>query len=370
MTWNVMAHHFDPFRSSAKGWIYHCDADSFYVSCHMAEDASLEGKPVVVAGDAARHGVIVTASYPARALGIRTGMRVGEARALCPALIAIKPDKQLYRRYSEKMQEHFARYSEIVEPLSLDEGWLDMSGTLFLNSDPWPQARGLQADIARDMGITVSIGMSTNKMLAKQISDWSKPEGITQLVPGELPARLWPRAVSELFGCGPANADKLAAMGIHTIGDLASKSLQDILQGFGQHGLALYMRARGEDNTPVIVPKKEDRRSVSAEHTTEQDIVEAKEIGALLQQCAREVEERLQTLDMVGYRIAIKWRTADFKTHGKQVRVESALLHTADIFRAAWRLWREQEHHSPVRLLGVTVSSLASPSRQLHFWES
>ncbi len=363
-----MAHHFDPFRSSANGWIFHCDADAFYVSCHMAEDVRLVGKPVVVAGDpAARHGVIVTASYPARALGIRTGMHLGEARTLCPQMMVITPDKQLYRRYSERMHEHFARYSAVVEPLSLDEGWLDMSQTLPLNRDPLPIARALQAEIAEDVGITVSVGVSVNKMLAKQVSDWSKPHGVTLLLPDEMPDRLWPLPISQLFGCGPSHAEKFMAMGIETVGDLASRSLQDILQRFGQHGLALYMRARGEDNTPVSVPRKEDRRSVSAEHTTERDIVARQDIQALLQRCAREVGERLEALEMVGYRIGIKWRTQDFHTHGKQARVENPLIGAPDIFREAWRLW-DEDRLIPVRLVGVTVSALTAPSRQLHFW--
>lgn len=364
-----MSHHFDPFRSASTGWIFHCDADAFYASCHMAENQELAGHPLVVAGDPkARHGIIVTASYPARKCGIRTGMRLDDAWDLCPDLVAIKPDKELYRRYSAAMHDVFVRNSQIVEPLSLDEAWLDMSPYLSFTMDPLPVAQELQAAVARDVGISVSIGISVNKMLAKQVSDWSKPHGITLLRVQELPARLWPRPVSDLFGCGPSSVQKLAAMGVGSIGQLAALPLPEVLERFGQHGLALYMRARGEDNTPVTVPRPEDRRSVSAEHTTERDIVDHEDAGALLRQCASEVSHRLQSLCMVGYRIAIKWRTREFVTFGRQMRVTEPLIQAEDIYRAARMLWNQRGEVRPVRLLGITVSALDGLPRQLHFW--
>ncbi|MCY0881283.1 MAG: DNA polymerase IV, partial [Firmicutes bacterium] len=236
-----MSRRFDPFHASSSSWIFHCDADAFYAACHMAEDQRLTTNPVVICGDpSSRHGVIVTANYLARAQGIHTGMLLYEAQRLCPDVWAIKPDKALYRLYSQKMHAVFSRYATKVEPLALDEAWLEMGPLPSLPSNLPALAQRLQQEIQDEAHLSVSIGISSNKMLAKQVSDWSKPHGITQLLPEEIPQRLWPREIAELFGCGPAFAQKLQKYAIKTIGDLAQKELAWVLQRFGQHGLALY----------------------------------------------------------------------------------------------------------------------------------
>lgn len=364
-----MARHFDPFRQAPSGWIFHCDADAFYAACHMAEDATVRQRPLAVAGDPKnRHGIIVTANYVARRLGIRTGMNVGAARELCPQLVVIEPDKSLYRRYSQGLHNIFSQYTHQIEPLSLDEAWLDMSGVMTLKDDPVPVAKGLQTQVGAAVGISVSVGISVNKMLAKQVSDWNKPEGITVLRYNEIADRLWPRPVFELFGCGPATAEKMARLGIETIGDLAHQRVGNITHHFGQHGLALRLRAAGDDYTPVTIPRPEDRRSVSAEHTTAYDIVRGEDVLRLIGQCAGEVSDHLESLGLVGYKLAIKWRTRDFATHTRQTASYGALQSRNGIFRLASRLWRESGEKRPIRLAGVSVSRLGPPSQQLHFW--
>lgn len=364
-----MSRHFDPFRQASTGWIFHCDADSFYASCHIAENAALRDRPVVVAGDPkSRHGIIVTANYVARGLGIRTGMNLDAARQLCPQLVAIRPDKALYRRYSQSMQDIFSQYGAHLEPLSLDEAWIDMTELMSFDDDPLPLAEELQMRVRNMVGISVSIGVSINKMLAKQVSDWSKPEGITLLRKQEIPDKLWPRPVSELFGCGPVTAQKMAALGIMTIGDLAKQNVADVMHRFGWHGLALRLRATGDDNSPVVNPKPEDRRSVSAEHTASYDMVNAEDILGLIGQCAEEVSRHLDQLGLVGYRLGIKWRTRDFVTHTRQIASYGALHRVEDIFRLASRLWLESGEKQAIRLAGVSVSRLEHPSFQLRFW--
>ncbi len=367
---NNVSRHFDPFRQPASGWILHCDADAFYASCHMAQRPELREQPVVVAGDVkTRHGIIVTANYRARQFGIETGMNLGQAWQLCPDIVAITPDKSLYRRYSEHLHHIFQQYTGIIEPLALDEAWLDMSNQISFAENPAPVAASLQAQVRERLGITISIGISVNKMLAKQVSDWNKPEGITVLRKDELPERLWPRPVTELFGCGPVTAQKMARLGIQTIGDLAQQPLSAILHQFGQHGLALYLRAKGDDYTPVINPRFTDRRSVSAEHTTAQDLSGIADILALFQQCSQEISARLLQLGLVGYRMGIKWRTTDFRLHSKQLSSSLPLQSTDSIYRLARQLWFHVAENRPVRLIGITVSLLELPSPQLRFWD-
>ncbi len=362
--------HFDPFRKAASGWIFHCDADAFYASCHMAEDTALRKLPVVVAGDPkSRHGVIVTANYAARNLGIRTGMTLGTARLLCPEVVAIEPDKPLYRRYSQALHGILSQYTINREPLSLDEAWLDMNQVLNFNDDPRPVAAELQSRIAEMVGISVSIGVSVNKMLAKQISDWNKPGGITLLRHQDIPDKLWPRPISELFGCGPVTARKMTKLGIVTIGDLAEQGVAEIMHRFGWHGLTLRLRATGDDNSPVVNPRPEDRRSVSAEHTTAYDMAREEDILGLIGQCAEEVSRHLEQLGLVGYTLSIKWRTRDFVTHTRQMVSYAALCDTQNIFRLASRLWAQSGEKKAIRLVGVSVSRLKQPSQQLRFWD-
>ncbi len=335
----------------------------------MAEQSYLHDRPLAVAGDAkTRHGIIVTANYIARKFGIKTGMNLNSARQLCPQLTVITPDKALYRRYSEDLHKIFRQYTSLIEPLSLDEAWLDMTESLALGQDPRPVAKELQDRVRKDVGITVSIGISINKMLAKQVSDWSKPSGLTVLTGGEVRSRLWNRPMLELFGCGPATSHKMAEIGIEDIGDLAQWPLSDILHQWGHHGLQLYLRAWGKDWTPVSSPSIADRRSVSAEHTTAADLSAVEDVWPWLQLCAQEVAERLRQLDLVGYRVGIKWRTPNFVTHNRQMMSHRPLNSADTIYWYARKLWNTA--NCPVRLVGISVSVLETPSRQLRFWDN
>lgn len=346
--------------------ILHADADAFFVACHLSEEPSLRGRPVVVAGDPkARHGVVLSASYEARRFGVRGAMPLSRALALYPRLTVVAPDHHLYAAYGRRLAAVFETFSPRVERASIDEAWLDMSGGL----RPWRDdaaacARDLKARVRGDVGVVVSVGVAPNKYLAKQASDLDKPDGLTLLLdPAEVERRLWPLPVGILHGCGAKTASRLTQAGIRRIGDLASASparLAPLLGGSAGH---LRARARGEDPTPVAA-EVEALQSVGAERTLACDVTQRADAEPVLLALADEVAGRLRTLDRQGHRIVLKYRTAAFRTHTHQRRLGRPTAHAPDIYRVLAALFEERPVREPVRLLGVQVGDLVAPVGQ------
>ncbi len=351
--------------------IIHADADAFYAACHMAEDDTLRSRPIAVAGDPnTRHGVILAANYPARAYGIRTAMRLGEARYRCPDLITIAPQRELYKAYSIRMREIFHQWTPWVEPLSIDEAWLDLSHQLDQwNNDSVIAGRALQNAIFQRLGLTVSLGISASKMLAKQVSDWDKPSGLTVLRVEEIPERLWPRPVEELFGCGPATAKRLAQWNIKTIGDLA-KSMPTLLQPLGIHGERLRARARGLDDTPVIPPRANDRQSVSVERTLPYNLLPRALTDQSWEPLIAELMTRLQATGMESTTLVVKYRTGHFITHTRRI-TSSAAIHTAShVLILLHQILKRSPITEPVRLIGLGLVDLTLvKAEQMRFWD-
>ena len=346
--------------------VFHADADAFFVACHQAEDASLRGRSMVVAGDPkSRHGVVLSASYEARRRGVRNAMPLARARALDPKVLVIAPDRSLYSTYGRRLAEVFADFSPRVERLSIDEAWIDMQGGL----GPWrgdaaASARALKIRVRDEVRVTVSVGVAPNKYLAKQASDLDKPDGLCLLLDAaDVERRLWPLRVGELYGCGAQTARRLEGLGIVTIGDLAHASPSFVAGVLGSHARRLVARARGEDDVAVAA-EPEEARSVGAERTLAEDLWRDEAAQTILLSLAEEVAARLRAMDRDARRVVLKYKTARFRTHTHQRTLSRPTAHAADLYAVACDLWRERALDEPVRLLGVQAGDLAPRVRQ------
>lgn len=346
--------------------ILHADADAFFVACHVAEEPSLGGRPVVVAGDPrARHGVVLSASYEARRFGVRGAMPLQKALTLYPRLTVVPPDHELYAAYGRRMADVFATFSPRIERLSVDEAWIDMTGGL----GPWQGDAGacaadLKAAVRRGAGVVVSVGVAPNKYLAKQASDLDKPDGLAVLLAAaEVERRLWPLPVASLYGCGAKTAARLTQAGIRRIGDLAAASPSRLAPILGSAAEHLRLRARGEDPTPVAA-QAEALQSVGAERTLARDATGRDDAEPVLLALADEVAARLRSLDREAYRVVLKYRTAALRTHTHQRRLSRPTAHAPDIYRALVALFDARPVREPVRLLGVQMADLVAPLRQ------
>jgi len=233
--------------------VLHVDMNCFYASVEMAERPELRGKPVIVGGDEEnRHGIVLTASYPAKWRGVKTAMALWEARRVCPDAIIVPPRYGLYMSYSAKARKIYNQYTDLVEPFGLDEAWLDITKTVGrVGGDPLRVAREIRERIPMELGCTVSVGVSWNKVLAKFGSDYKKPNGLTVITPQNMADVVWPAKVRDLIYVGPATERKLHAMGIFTIGELARADAYALKRSMGKMGLVVRSFARGEDDAPV-----------------------------------------------------------------------------------------------------------------------
>ncbi len=262
--------------------VLHIDMNAFYCSVHeSAEPDKYRGKPLAVAGSVElRKGIVVTSSYPARARGVRTGMTVREAQRLCPGLILLKPDFELYRRFSLRFLEIAGDYSPLVEPVSIDECYVDISGSKSFGT-PLEIATEIQRRIREELGLPCSIGVAPNKLLAKTASDMKKPNGLTVLRLRDVPAVLWPRPCAELYGIGAKTAAKLERLNIRTLGELAGSDERLLADQFGVTGSWLKRAANGWDESPVVA-EREQAKSVGHTVTLPQDVTDPDEVKRVL----------------------------------------------------------------------------------------
>ena len=342
--------------------VWHCDADAFFAACHLAVDPTLRGRPLVVGGDpATRHGIVLTATYEARPYGVKTAMPLAQALRLCPDLVVIPPDGALYGAFSRRLTDLFAEFSPVVEPCSIDEAWLDMGGGALrpYAYDPVQGARRLQSRVREEIGISVSIGVSSNKMLAKQASDMEKPAGVTALWPEDVPTRLWPLPVRALYGVGPKGSARLEAAGIHSIGDLARAPAATLGTVLGGHAGPLQLRARGLDPSRVSVPVPGDEQSVSVERTLAHDVRDTADARPYLLSLADELASRLRSHRRWGRTVILKYKTARFVLHTRQTLLASPTQDRDRLYQTALGLFASRPHPEPVRLLGLGVSRLA-----------
>ncbi len=340
--------------------IIHVDMDAFYASVEQRDHPELRGRPVAV-GHAEKRGVVATASYEARAYGVHSAMPSRRAQELCPELVFVEGRMEHYRDVSRQIRGIFERYTDLIEPISIDEAFLDVTEN--------KQGIALAADVARavkkairvELGLVASAGVSYNKFLAKVASDWRKPDGLCVITPEEAPRFIDELKVEHLWGVGPATAKRMHDMGLVTAADVRSLSLSTLLEVFGKAGLTYYEFVRGIDNRPVM-PVRE-RKSVGCEETYAEDLVNSEEI---LGAAAAVVSELVRRLDAKGFRgttLTLKVRFANFQTVSRSVSQRGVWTTEADILAAAERLIRDVvKPADAVRLLGLSVGNpLAAP---------
>ncbi|QTD41755.1 DNA polymerase IV [Sporosarcina sp. Te-1] len=345
--------------------ILHLDMNSFFASVEQAHDPSLKGIPMAVAGNPKeRRGILVTCSYEARALGIYTTMTVGEARRLCPDLVIVPPDREKYSVASQAVFAILRSYTELVEPVSIDEAYLDITDIGGL-THAVSIAEQMQQRILRELDLPCSIGIAPNKFLAKTASDMKKPMGITVLRKREVPAILWPLPVIEMHGVGQSTEARLQAIGISTIGDLANVEEALIKSELGKNGLRLRNRANGIDSRPVDPDAAEERKSVGSSTTLPIDETEEQACLEVFKQLAQRVADRLERKQLAGTSISIQIRTADWRNQTRSRTVLNPLYTKEAIYKEAADLFTRNWNGDPIRLLGITVAHVI-PRSELH----
>ena len=342
--------------------ILHLDLDAFFAAVEQRDKPSLRGRPVVVGGTGGR-GVVATASYEARAYGARSAMSTAEARRRCPPGTAFLGGRfGAYRRTSDVVMELLRGLSPLVEPVSLDEAYVDLAagGGIDLSvGGVTALAEDLKRRIAEATGgVTGSVGAGTSKLMAKIASDLDKPDGLVVVPPGEELAVLHPLPVTRLGGVGPATAERLRTVGVGTVGDLAAKSLPDLVALAGRaHGAGLYALARAEDDRAVVADR--EAKSVSAEETFERDLTDQAVLGAEIDVMAARVGGRLRASSYSGRTVTLKLRRYDFTTLTRSLTLPQPTDDARQIAAIARRLLAEAGTAGGLRLLGVGVSGLS-----------
>lgn len=344
--------------------ILHLDMDAFYAAVELLRRPDLKGKPVVIGGRGepgtertgpyAGRGVVTTATYEARAFGIRSAMPLRTAHRLCPDAIFLPTDFDEYRRMSAMFKEQMRAVSPCMEDRGIDEAYLDISE---LPDESEDIGRDIKSRVQEATQLTCSVGIAPNKLLAKMASELQKPDGLTVLSIHDVPNRIWPLEVRKLPGVGPVTEQKLLAMGIRTIGDIAAQPLSRLMTEFGaSHGNGLYRAAHGRDDRPVVVER--EPKSRSRETTFEQDIGEWQEIARTLASLAREVAEDLHEEGVRGRTVGVKLRFADFRTVTRDRTLAEATDVPDQIRRAAFECLSRISIDRRVRLVGVRVGNL------------
>lgn len=341
--------------------ILHIDINAMYSSCHQAvEPDKYAGRAVAVAGDPKkRRGIILTASYEARKYGVKTAMTVWQALNLCPQLILIPPDYELYREYNRRILELFYCYTPLVEPFSIDEAWLDVGGSLSLFGNPRKIAETIQGKMKEEVGLPCSIGIGDSKLLSKMASGMRKPLGITELYQRDVPGMLWPLPVGQLFGVGKKLRQRMELLGIRTIGDLAHFDRELLQDNFGVVGLRLWEGARGVDSSPVDPNSVAIVKSIGNSVTLPKDLVSLEQIRPVLFALADRVGRRVRKRKMVGTIISLTIRYQDRATVHRSYKLRVGTDLTQTIYETGIGLFRQHRIEGmPVRLLGLTLSGL------------
>lgn len=340
--------------------IFHIDMNSFYASVEQSHDPSLKGKALAIAGNPKeRRGIIVTCSYEARAHGIYTTMQVHEAKRKYPALILLPPNFERYRAASKAMFDILRSYTSQVEPVSIDEAYLDVTELLDVRTAPG-LAEELQLRIKAELDLPCSIGIAPNKFLAKTASDIKKPMGITILRKRDIQQKLWPLPVIEMHGIGESTAEKLKRIEIMTIGDLATANPGLIKEKMGKNGIRLQARANGIDTREVDPDSIYDTKSVGTSTTLPVDETDEKNLQKIFRQLSEKVANRLEAKELAGPTVSIQTRSSDWQNRTRSVTLSNTVWKSEDIYRNAWHLFTKHWNGEPLRLVGVTVSNVVN----------
>jgi DNA polymerase-4 len=343
--------------------IIHVDMDAFYASIEQRDHPEYRGRPLAV-GHAAERGVVAAASYEARKWGVRSAMPSLAAMSRCPGLIFVPARFDVYREVSMLVRKIFLDYTELVEPLSLDEAYLDVTTNKFRSPSATLIAREIRRRVRRDTALTASAGVSVNKFLAKVASDYKKPDGLYVIPPGEAEAFAAALDIEQFWGVGRVTAQKMHSLGIRTGNDLKRFSETELTRLFGKAGSAYYWNARGVDHRPVTPERV--RKSLGAETTFETDIDDAAELRRRLLEISREVWERLRAGYFAGRTITLKVKYADFREISRRKTLGEAVKK----FDAFWRVAGEllgaalASSNQKIRLMGLSVSNADDGSAQ------
>ena len=357
--------------------IFHVDVNSAFLSWEAARRvkeglSDLREIPSCIGGDPkSRRGIVVAKSIPAKKYGVTTGEPVALALRKCPDLVCVPGDFALFDRCSRAFKKICASYAPVMESFSIDEVFLDMSGTHLIYPDPVAVAHEIKDKIRDELGFTVNVGIGTNKLLAKMASDFEKPDKVHTLFPSEIPEKMWPLPVRDLLFLGKASEQKLLRAGIKTIGDMAKSDEAEIRQLLGdKNGRQLYRYANGIDDSPVR-SEREEAKGYSAETTVEEDIVTYEQaLSLLLAQCDV-VAARMRRDGKKCSCVAVTYRTLDFKTRSHQKNFEDPTDVTEEIFAQVKKLLYECWKCEPLRLIGVALTDLTSDEfRQMSLFEN
>ena len=350
--------------------VLHIDMNAFFASVEQQANPALLGKPIAVVGGHGRT-VITTSSYEARAFGVKTGMAIWEGKRVCPELVIVVGDNRKYTYTSTKINEIFRDYTPEVEAFSIDESWLDVTHSLSIFGSALSIAYLIKARIRHSFGITCSIGIAPNKLLAKLASDMQKPDGLTIIEPENISRVLERMQVGELCGIGKKTAYQLKMMSINTCGELGRCDEARLTRKFGIVGRRLKEMGQGIDDSPVIQFGEEDKvKSVGHSSTLERDIDDPAEIRRFLLQLSEMVGSRARRHNVSGRTIHLYVRYADFfSSWGKQTTLKNYFNLSDEIYKAAISILSTVELEQPVRLLGISLSNLKHEAEQLPLFE-
>ena len=353
--------------------ILHCDMNSFYASIELLDHPEYRNVPMAVSGDpASRHGIILAKNEPAKKYGIRTAETVWQAKRKCPNLVLLPPHREKYRDYHQRINAIFLDYTELVEPFSIDESWLDVTGSRKLFGSGKEIADTIRRRVRDELGLTLSAGVSFNKIFAKMGSEYRKPDATTVISRENYQAVLWPLPVSDFFFVGRATASRLSGIGIETIGDLAEAEESVLIRLLGKQGSKLRQAARGEDETPVRrYDEKKQAKSVGNGVTFPRDLTEEDDILAAITSLSDTVSARLRKAGLRAGGVKVDIKDPSLVTISRQMKLDDPTDRAADIIRAAMDLIRGTvDPGSPIRLLTVTAIHLEEKNapRQLNLF--
>ncbi len=359
--------HYDTAMAGQR-WILHVDMDAFFAAVEQLDQPHLRGRPVLVGHDGTR-GVVTTASYEARPFGCHSAQPMVVAKRLCPQAIVVPVRGARYRQVSQQLFEILDTTAPLVEPLSIDEAFLDVSGSERLFGSAPQQAARLKQRIRDELHLTASVGVAPNKFLAKLASDLEKPDGLTVIRPQDVDMLLPGLPVTKVWGVGPSTASRLAGMGVRTIADLRGVSPKVLKAHFGSDAERFGRLAHGLDDRPVVPDGR--ARSIGHECTFEIDVADRDEVLRVLLNHVEHVGRRLRRHDLVASHVSLKIRFGDFQTVSRSRTLTRSTDSTVDLWEAARSLFNAwaNEAFQPVRLIGATAAQLSSRSSQLELFE-
>lgn len=332
--------------------ILHVDMDAFFASVEQLDQPYLRGKPVIVGGVSER-GVVCTCSYEARKYGVHSAMPGFMARNKCPMGIFVPVRYWRYKEISDKIFSIFREITPIVETLSIDEAFLDLTGTEY--EDGRKTAIYIKERVFKEIGLTLSIGISYNKFLAKLASDWNKPNGIMEITEDMIPDILLPLSISKIYGLGKKSVEKLNNMGIFTVRDLYELPKEFYLEYMGRWGIEIYDRIRGIDKREVKV--NQERKSVGKERTLKNNTSDKEELLMYIREFSKEISEILTRKNTAGKTVTLKYKTSEFESHTRSKTIANYIYTEEEIYEVSKELLEGEDFEDELRLIGVTISS-------------